>query len=504
MPNQLVMRGITKRFPGVVANHNVTFEARGGEIHGLLGENGAGKTTLMRILYGMVEADEGVIEISGRQVAISSPRDALALGIGMVHQHFMLVPGMTVAENIALGLRSKRLLLSPLREVESRTGDLVEVFGFNVSPSEVVDDLSVGQRQQVEILKLLYRGAKFLALDEPTAALTPYEWDRLADVLRSLARADSVVILITHKLDEVFGVADRCTVLRDGEVVGSVPIADADKASLARMMVGRPVTLRVVKPKQTPGAPLLEARHLSLVDGAGRLRLSDIDFAVHEGEILGVAGVDGNGQRELVDVLTGLRRPTSGEIRLEGTPFRTGRARAFTAAGGAVIPEDRQRSGLALDMPIWENLIMKEASDPPFSRLGVLSPEVARQHCDDLREGFDIRAPTSDVLMRQLSGGNQQKTVLARELSRNPRILVAAHPTRGLDVGAMEFVYTKILSHREAGGGTLLISHELDEILSLSDRIAVMVEGRFVRIVDAANIDLQALGLLMAGEAVSE
>jgi simple sugar transport system ATP-binding protein len=496
------MQGITKRFPGVVANRNVTFEAAGGEIHGLLGENGAGKTTLMRILYGLLQPDEGVIEIGGREVTIGSPRAALALGIGMVHQHFMLVSGMTVAENVALGLREPRSPFAPLKEVSRRTDELARDFGFSLRSNDRVDELSVGQRQQVEILKLLYRGARILALDEPTAALTPSEWDRLAQVLRSLVDAGSLVVFITHKLDELLGVADRCTVLRDGEVVGRVAVAETSKAALAHLMVGRPVSLRVERQPLEPGAPLLEARALSLLDHDGRRLLDEIDFVVHEREILGIAGVDGNGQRELVEVVTGLRRPTSGDVRVNGRCMRGARPADFTTAGGGVIPEDRHRTGLALDLTIWENLIMKEAQFEPFSRHGLLATGAARDRARELMLGYDIRAPGPDVLMRQLSGGNQQKTVLARELSRKPRVLIAAHPSRGLDVGATEFVYQEILAHRAAGGATLLISNELDEILSLSDRIAVIVGGRFVQTVLTEEIDLETLGLLMAGEPV--
>ena len=496
------MRGITKRFPGVVANRAITFEAVGGEIHGLLGENGAGKTTLMRMLYGLLQPDEGSIEINGEPVTIPSPRAALALGIGMVHQHFMLVPDLTVAENIALGLGRGRSPLLPMKAIRRRTAQLASDFGFNVRPTDVIEDLSVGQRQQVEILKLLYRGAKILALDEPTAALTPYEWDRLAAVLGSLVDSGALIILITHKLDELVGVAKRCTVLRDGQVVGTVAIAETSKETLARMMVGRPVTLRISRDPLEPGVPLLEVSDLSLIGSDGRQLLTDIDFEVREREILGIAGVDGNGQNELVDVLTGLRRPTAGSVRLNGVPWVRPRPADFTKLGGAVIPEDRQRTGLALDLTVWENLITKDAQKPPLSRFGLLSRAAAWRRFEELRTGYDIRVPGPEVLMRQLSGGNQQKTVLARELSRHPRVLVAAHPSRGLDIGAMESVYRRILDHRENGGATLLISHELDEILSLSDRIAVIVDGRFVDTIAADDVDLGTLGLLMAGEPV--
>ena len=371
-----------------------------------------------------------------------------------------------------------------------------------MKPDDSVDELSIGQRQQVEIIKLLCRGARILALDEPTGALTPREWNRLAQVLRSLVDAGSLVIFITHKLDELLGVADRCTVLRDGEVVGRVAVADADKASLARLMVGRPVTLRVERRPLEPGVSLLAVKGLTLRDHDGRRLLDAIEFDVREREILGIAGVDGNGQRELIEVVTGLQRPAAGEVWVNGRRMRGGTPADFTSAGGAVIPEDRHRTGLALDLTIWENLIMKEAQFEPFSRRGLLAARTARSRARELMAGYDIRAPGPDVLMQQLSGGNQQKTVLARELSRKPRVLLAAHPSRGLDVGATEFVYREILAHRASGGATLLISNELDEILSLSDRIAVIVDGRFVQTVATEKVDLGTLGLLMAGERV--
>lgn len=490
------------RFPGIVANRDITLEAVGGEIHGLLGENGAGKTTLMRILYGLLQPDEGSIEINGERVTITSPRTALALGIGMVHQHFMLVPTLTVAENIALGLHEGRSPFVPIKTVSRRTAQLAADFGFNVRSTDLIGDLSVGQRQQVEILKLIYRGARILVLDEPTAALTPFEWNRLAAVLRSIVETGALIILITHKLDELVGVAKRCTVLRDGQVVGTVATADTTKEELARMMVGRPVTLRIGRTRLEPGVPVLEVRGLSLIEDDGRQLLSDIELEIREREILGVAGVDGNGQSELVEVITGARRPSSGSVLLNGVAIAKPTPAKFTELGGAVIPEDRQRTGLALDLAVWENLITKDAQKPPLSRFGVLSRVAARRRFEELRTAYDIRVPGPDILMRQLSGGNQQKTVLARELSRQPCILIAAHPSRGLDIGAMESVYRQILDHRNRGGATLLISHELDEILSLSDRIAVIVNGRLAETVSTDAVDLGTLGLLMAGEPV--
>jgi simple sugar transport system ATP-binding protein len=499
----LTMLGITKRFPGVTANDGIDLDVRRGEIHGLLGENGAGKTTLMNILYGLLAPDEGTIEIDGKPAQIRSPRDSMAFGIGMVHQHFMLVPDMTVAENVALGLRSGRSPLSRLNEVSERVADLSRRYGLLVHPDDRIDEISVGMQQRVEIVKLLYRGADLLVLDEPTSVLTPKEWDELSAVLSSLVAEGRSVIFITHKLDELVSVAHRCTILRDGRVVGRVDdVSATDKASLARSMVGRDVVLRVERPARQPGAAVLEAHGISLQDATGRVRLDDISFAVREGEILGVAGVDGNGQDELVDVLIGLRQPTAGHIAINSETVAEMTPREFGRRSGAVVPADRHRTGVAVSLSLMDNLMMREFGDEPYTRRGVLHLAAMREHSEELVAEYDIRTPDTAVRMRQLSGGNQQKAVLARELDRHPKLLVAAQPTRGLDVGATEFVYRKLLEHREAGGATLLISTELEEILSLSDRIAVMVSGRFVRILEAAEADLDRLGLLMAGEEI--
>jgi ABC-type uncharacterized transport system ATPase subunit len=502
MPSLLQMTGISKRIPGVVANQDVHFEVRPGEVHGLLWENGAGKTTLVNILYGLLQPDEGVIEIEGTPVTIRTPREAMSYGIGMVHQHFMLVPDMTVAENVALGLKSSRPPLSRIGDVSSRVRDLAKRYHLKVEPDEMIEDLSVWMQQRVEILKLLVRGARLLILDEPTSVLTPPEWQELLGVLRSLVEEGRSAIFITHKLDEMMSVADRCTVLRDGAVVGTVDVAGSSKATLARMMVGREVVLRVERPVLEPGEPVLEVRNLSLVDERGKPKLEDLDFTVREREILGVAGVDGNGQHELVEVLVGMRRPTRGEIWIAGQHVPTLTPREFADRSGAVIPADRQHTGLALDLSLMENLMMREFADPPYTQRGLLSLASMRQRSDQLVDDYDIRTPSVLVRMRQLSGGNQQKTVLARELTRSPKLLIASQPTRGLDVGAMEYVYRRLVDHKKGGGATLLISTELDEILSLSDRIAVIVEGRFLRILDAGDVDPEVLGLLMAGEAV--
>jgi simple sugar transport system ATP-binding protein len=496
------MIGITKRFPGVIANAGVDLEVRRGEVHGLLGENGAGKTTLVNILYGLYQPDEGTIEIGGDPVTIRSPREAMTHGIGMVHQHFMLVPDMTVAENVALGLSSSRPPLSRMREVAVRIRELSTRYHLKVDPEDRIEDLSVGMQQRVEILKLLYRGANLLVLDEPTSVLTPPEWQELSAVLRSLVDEGRSAIFITHKLDELLSVADRCTVLRDGTVVGTVPVSEADKPKLARMMVGRDVVLRIERPILEPGEPVVSVRHLSLIDVRGKVRLDDLSFEVREREILGVAGVDGNGQQELVEVLIGLRKPTEGDIAINGVAVPHLTPREFAGRGGAVIPSDRHRMALALDLRLMDNLIMRDIGSEPFAHRGILALGPIVSHVDRLISEYDIRTPSAQVRMRQLSGGNQQKTVLARELHRKPKLLIAAQPTRGLDVGATEYVYRRLVEHKRSGGAMLLISTELDEVLSLADRIAVIVEGRFLRILEPHEVDPEVLGLLMAGEEV--
>jgi ABC-type uncharacterized transport system ATPase subunit len=495
----LRMSGIVKRFPGVTANDGAELSVERGEIHALLGENGAGKTTLMNVLYGIQQPDEGVIELGGRGVTLSSPRDALEHGIGMVHQHFMLVPDMTVTENVALGLQPGIIRRSELAQVRTRISAISEQFGLVVDPDAVVEDLSVGEQQRLEILKLLYRGAELLILDEPTAALTPPEWLQLAEVLRSLTAEGKAIVLITHKLDEVFHAADRCTVLRDGRTVGVVQVDASDKPSLARLMVGREVQLRTERQLLKPGSVVLAVRELTCESG-GRGALRGVSLEVREREVLGVAGVDGNGQRELVEVLTGLRPSTGGQVEICGRQVQRLTPAAFMRAGGAVIPEDRHRDGAAAGLSVLDNLMMKDFDRPPFARRGVLDLGAAREHCLHLVEAYGIRTSGLDVRMRQLSGGNQQKSIVARELHRRPRLLIAAQPTRGLDVGAMEFVYKQIARHKAGGGGTLLISAELDEILSLSDRIAVIYEGRILATVAAEVAEPEVLGMLMAGQ----
>jgi ABC-type uncharacterized transport system ATPase subunit len=497
---RLRMSGITKRFGSLTALSDASLEIRRGEIHGLIGENGAGKTTLMNILYGLLQPDEGTIEIDGRPAVVPTPRDAIQHGIGMVHQHFMLVPDMTVAENVCLGLPSPRPPLSVVPNARGRIGELSGRYGLRVDADDLIETMPVGLQQRVELLKLLYRGAELLILDEPTAVLSPLEWQELAGILRSLAGEGKAVILITHKLDEVLGVADRCTVLRDGRCIGTVDAKQATKAGLARMMVGRDVVFRIERPETQLGDPVVEVGGLELTEPGGRRLLDGISFQIRAGEILGVAGVEGNGQDELFDVLTGMRRPTAGGVLIGGRDAARSSPTEFVAAGGAAVPADRHRTAVALGLSLMDNLMMRQFRDRRYLRRGVLRRRAMAEDSQAMLAEYDIRATGIDAPIAQLSGGNQQKAVLARELSRSPRLLVAAQPTRGLDVGAIEQVYARLFDHKRAGGATLLISSELDEVLSLSDRVAVMVGGRFLRILDADATDPESLGLLMGGE----
>ncbi len=492
------MSAITKRYPGVVANDGIELHVERGEIVGLLGENGAGKSTLVNILAGLTQPDSGAIAIDGQRVHIRSPRDAADHGIGMVHQHFKLVPTFTVAENVALGRGSLRSQ-GGMAAIHRRIAELSQELGLEVDPAARVEDLSVGRKQRVEILKLLYGGAEILVFDEPTAVLTPVEWKELAVVLRGLAAAGKGIIFISHKLDEQLAVSHRCVVLRDGAVVGATPLVDVTARDLARMMVGRDVVLRAERAPQQPGAVALAVRDLRAADDDGHPVLDGISFELREGEVLGVAGVEGNGQRELEDALLGLLPGVSGEVEVDGTVLGPG-ARAWRRAGGAVIPGDRHRTGVALDLTLRENLLVTELGRRPASAHGVVDQRYGRTHADDLLAAFDVRTPGADVRMGQLSGGNQQKVVLARELWDEPRVLVAAQPTRGLDVGAMEAVYGRILEHRARGGATLLISAELEEVLTLSDRVAVLFRGRLVAVLDNRDLDVDHLGLLMVGQ----
>ncbi len=465
----------------MLANDDVSLELRPAEVHALIGENGAGKSTLMRVLYGMYPADEGRIVVEGQEVKIASPRDAIALGIGMVHQHFVLVDTFTVTENIILGNEGQAVL--DRAGAEKRVLELADSYGFHVQPDAIIEDLSVGEEQRVEILKALYRGVEILILDEPTAVLTPGETQDLFQNLRNLRDAGKTIVFISHKLDEVMQIADRITVLRRGGVVGETTPAQTTKAKLAEMMVGRPVLFRLEKPEVEIGDPVL---HVEGLEGSGRLH--GLSFEVRAGEILGVAGVEGNGQRELAETLIGLRTPDAGEILLDGKAIAGWSVQDIRNAGVAYIPEDRQEQGLVLDMTIWENVVLGRHDDAEFSsRFGVMFIRKIKDLAERLVKLFDVRTRSIDVAVSTLSGGNQQKLILARELETDPKLMIAAQPTRGLDVGAIEFVWSQILEQKEAGRAVLLISAELDEIYALSDRIVTLYEGRITGEVPAGR-----------------
>jgi ABC-type uncharacterized transport system ATPase subunit len=477
----LELRGITKRFPGVVANDRIDFDLQPGEVHALLGENGAGKSTLMNVLYGLYRPDEGEILIGGQPVTMHSPKDAIERGIGMVHQHFMLIPVMTVAENIVLGTEPRREgVLLDLSAAEKRVRALSEQYGLSVDPRARIEDISVGRQQRVEILKALYRGADILILDEPTAVLTPQEATELFGVLRSLTEQGMSIIFISHKLNEVLSISDRITVLRRGQKVETLATAGATEESLARLMVGREVLLRVDKPPAETGETLLEIKDLSVVDDRGLEAVRGVSLNVRAGEIVGIAGVDGNGQTELIDAITGLRRPASGTITVGGRDMTKANARKVLDEGMGHIPEDRQARGLVLEFTLTENLALEDYRSPPDSRWGWLFPRRLLARARRLLKEFDVRGGGPTARASALSGGNQQKVVIAREVGRDPRVLVAAQPTRGLDVGAIEYVHKRLITVRDEHKAVLLVSLELEEILSLSDRILVLYEGRVV------------------------
>ena len=493
------MRGVTKRFPGVLANDHVDFDLRKGEVHALLGENGAGKSTLMNILYGLYRADEGEIRMNGKAVTFGSAKDAIDRGIGMVHQHFMLIPVMTVAENIVLEVEPRRagVLLDYDAAVE-RVQDISTRFGLAVNPRAKVENISVGQQQRVEILKALYRGAEILILDEPTAVLTPQEAGELFAIIKSLQADGTSIIFISHKLNEVLEIADRITVLRRGKRIDSVPREGATEEGLARMMVGREVLLRVEKRPSEPGDKLLELRNVSVNDDRGLPAVRDVSFDVHAGEIVGLAGVEGNGQSELIEAITGLRAADSGEVVVGGRTITHPTARKMLDAGVGHIPEDRQRRGLVLEFTIAENIALHDYTRPPDSKWGWLFPRRLIQRAASLIREFDVRGGGPRTAGGALSGGNQQKVVAAREIARDPSVLVAAQPTRGLDVGAIEYLHRRLVEERDEGRAILLVSLELDEILSLSDRILVMYEGRIVG-EHARDTTEEEIGLEMLG-----
>lgn len=497
--NKLEMRAITKRFPGVLANDRIQFDVHTGEVHALLGENGAGKSTLMKVLYGLYQPDEGQILLNDQVVAIHSPADAIRLGIGMIHQHFMLVPTLTVTENVALGLKSSRGARTDLDRVKARIQELASLYGLQVDPDAFVWQLSVGQQQRVEIIKALYRGAALLILDEPTAVLTPQEVDEFFVTLKQMKADGHALIFISHKLHEVLHISDRVTVLRDGRTIGTQSIEGVTKKQLAEMMVGRPISMQRDKADVEAGEVRLRVQDVSALNDRETEALRGISFEVRAGEIVGLAGVSGNGQREIAEVIAGLRPATGGEVNLCGQSLSGKSPRQIMELGLSYIPEERMRDGMIREFSVSENLILREFDKPPYSKTGFLNNNAIQTASQEMVNDFSVKTPSLDTPVKNLSGGNIQKLILARELSRNPQVVVAAQPTRGLDIGATEYVHTVLLQQRELGLATLLISEDLDEILAMSDRILVIFEGRIMGDIPRAEATAEKLGLLMAG-----
>lgn len=495
----LQARGITKQFPGVLANDNVSFDLRKGEIHALLGENGAGKSTLMNIIYGLYHPEKGEISVNGKTAKIHSSKDSIALGIGMVHQHFMLIPVFTVAENIMLGDETIKRGALDRATVAAKVNEISAQYGLDVDPTALVGSLPVGLQQRVEIVKTLYRKAEIVILDEPTAVLTPQEAEDLFRIMRDLTARGVSIIFITHKLKEVLAIADRITVMRAGRVINTVKPAETDSAQLAKMMVGRQVILTVDKKDHKAKGEVLKVEDLSVSDQRDLETVHQVSFSVRGGEVLGIAGVQGNGQTELSEALTGLRSPTGGKVTIDGRDLTGKPPRVITEAGLAHIPEDRQRHGLVLNYSVADNMALCDYYHPPFSRRGVTQPKALDENARKLIKAFDVRTPSPFVNAGKLSGGNQQKVIVARELSRAVKLVIANQPTRGLDVGSIEYIHGEIIKMRDRGVAVLLISSELDEIMALADRIAVMYRGQIVGIVESKKTSREQLGLWMTG-----
>ncbi len=492
------MRDIVKCFPGVRANSKVCFEVEAGEVHALLGENGAGKSTLMRQLYGLYQPDEGDIFVDGKALQLRSPADAIRAGIGMIHQHFMLVPTLTVAQNVALGQRSSRAPLLDLAKVTARIRELSEEYGLKVDPRAYVWQLSVGEQQRVEIMKTLFRGARLIILDEPTAVLTPQEVNDLFATLRRMVREGHSLVFISHKLQEVMAISDRVTVLRDGKVIGSRLTRDVTRSELVRMMVGRELGDLEPRPRDR-GEPRLTVQGLRALGDRGTDALRGVDLTVHAGEIVGLAGVSGNGQRELAECLAGMRKASAGSVQLGPRDITSASLNARIDAGMAYIPEERMRDGAIREFSVQENIFLHDHSSPKFRRGIFLSFGRMEAHAAGLVKDFAVKTPGLDTPLKNLSGGNIQKLIMARELSRHPEVLIAAQPTRGVDISATGYIHERLLQQREAGTGILLISEDLDEICTLSDRIAVMYEGRMIGVVNRGQATREQLGLMMAG-----
>ncbi|MES5956250.1 ABC transporter ATP-binding protein [Bacillus fungorum] len=493
------MNNITKVFPGIVANDDITLQVKQGEIHALLGENGAGKSTLMNVLFGLYQPEQGEIKIKGKPVKITNPNIANDLGIGMVHQHFMLVHNFTVTENIILGNEPKKNGKIAVEEAAKEIKQLSEQYGLAVDPHAKIEDISVGMQQRVEILKTLYRGAEILIFDEPTAVLTPQEIHELIQIMKKLVQEGKSIILITHKLKEIMEVCDRCTIIRKGKGIGTVDVAETDEHKLAELMVGRQVNFKTEKIDAKPKEEVLSIANLVVHDARQLPAVKGLDLTVRAGEIVGIAGIDGNGQSELIEAITGLRKVESGSIAIKGKEITNWPVRKITEEGIGHIPEDRHKHGLVLDFSVRDNIVLQTYYKNQFSKKGILNFTSITAKAKELIQQFDVRTPSEQTLARALSGGNQQKAIIAREVDRDPDLLIAAQPTRGLDVGAIEFIHKRLIEQRDKGKGVLLLSLELDEILNVSDRVAVIYEGKIVAIVDAKETNEQQLGLLMAG-----
>ena len=501
-PNTVVveMKDIVKKFGDFTANDHINLTVHKGEVHAILGENGAGKSTLMNVLYGLYKPTSGTIKIDGKEVNMSSANDAIAIGIGMVHQHFMLIQPFTVTENIILGVEPQKGLVVDNETARQKVIELSEKYGMQIDPDAKIEDISVGMQQRVEILKVLYRGANTLILDEPTASLTPQEIDELMNIIKSLTKDGKSVILITHKLKEITACSDYCTIIRQGKYIDTVKVSDVNENDLAAMMVGRDVNFKVEKKEQKPGDVALEVKNLHAKDYRGVDILEGFDITVRKGEIVGLAGVDGNGQMELVEIITGLRKADSGTITINGQDILNKTPKEIFEKGVSSIPQDRQKHGLILDFSIEDNLILQHFEEEPFSKNFILNRKAIRENATELMEKFDVRPRgTEGKPAGNLSGGNQQKVIIAREVTNDKDLLIAVNPTRGLDVGAIEFVHKYLVEQRNKGRAVLLVSFELDEIMSLSDHIDVIFEGKITGRVDGKDADEKELGFMMAG-----
>ena len=494
------MLNIRKEFPGIVANDNITLRLKKGEVHALLGENGAGKSTLMSVLFGMYQPERGIIKVRGKEVKISNPNIANDLGIGMVHQHFKLVHNFTVTENIILGCEPKKGVTVDVKSAAKKVAELSERYGLNVDPNAKIEDISVGMQQRVEILKMLYRDAEVLILDEPTAVLTPQEIDELIKIMKNLIEEGKSIIIITHKLKEIKAVADRCTVIRRGTYIGTVDVKETSEAKMAEMMVGRPVSFKVDKEPRKPGETVLKVEDLCVMNNKKVLGLKNFSIEVKRGEILGIAGVEGNCQTELVEAITGMRHVKSGKILFKGEDITNVSIRKRINSGMGHIPEDRQKRGLVLDYTLENNMVLQTYNRKPFSKHGLLNKKAIHDYAENIIEQFDVRSGQGGISpARTMSGGNQQKAIIGREIGLDPDLLIAVQPTRGLDVGSIEYIHKRLVAERDKDKAVLLISLELSEVINLSDRIAIVNGGELIGIVNAAETNENEIGLMMAG-----